>query len=837
MRGKAAKSQTESDLESGITAAISTAFPRLRSADIKHQIEFTIRLGHAEITANGRESWIRRGRADILLTHLDKPLAILELKRPALPLQADDDDQGISYARLLPTMAPFVVVTNGKSTRIIETFSGKTWTPETPDQRAFEALITAATKVAAADRHAAIATLMGSDPQVWTSAVITASQGAIAELTATADCPLRPFGPLKVPRLAAREAVSKFAAEGRLVLVSGPPLSGKTNVLEQVVRMLNPQVAGGLFLECAAHDVFQMIADLLADALDWPVNPEAARNWVSSISQSNSPLLVLAIDKLDPENGEDVRMIEDLTSSTFGAGLRVIVGLDEGVMGQVLRSPDGRRESPIGRRAEVVEVSDFAELEFRWAVKTLAVLSMGIMHGGQHSPDLRRPWLLQAMAARLSGIKREEFGVLPSVPGLEVLAQARAHFDDPELRRRYGALARAMAADAQDQSKPDGMALQLTNHFFVRRATMEAMLQSTDVDWLLRQGYLTPSIGEENTPIVTVAFPELLASELSRHLAVELRAIVDNDPKLAAKWLVGAASNFVLGDVIAAQTVLDFVAGNEHVPWTFLDTLLEMRPKREVVKVGQVLMGWVEGLGSYKIRPQKDGTAILTVDGEDHLVEEAGHESGIYDNIHGWLILAQLASCQLVVECDGSPVRLDPQILLKVGTADFVLRQPRNDLLMDGLPTHNTEDGGQFVCHMAGITEGITQSMLKYLSTECCEDKEAFINAAMKLDSIHLTARLGIALRMLASSANVETASWAEDTVALSRRATSSRLSTTGRLRGCATRTNLRARSGRSSVWVKKNRSADTMAFMVGVGMPAAFCAIWNWRTSSTVAV
>ncbi|MDT8872986.1 hypothetical protein RAA17_22530 [Komagataeibacter rhaeticus] len=215
------------------------------------------------------------------------------------------------------------------------------------------------------------------------------------------------------------------------------------------------------------------------------------------------------------------------------------------------------------------------------------MLNMGIMHGGQHSPDLRRPWLLQAMAARLSGIKREEFGVLPAVPGLEVLAQARAHFGDPELRRRYGALARAVAADAQDQSKPDGMALQLTNRFFVRRATMEAMLQSADADWLLRQGYLTPSIGEENTPIVTVAFPELLASELARHLAVELRTIVDNDPKLAAEWLVGAASNFVLGDVIAAQTVLDFVAGNERVPWTFWARCLRCAPDARSSKLAK----------------------------------------------------------------------------------------------------------------------------------------------------------------------------------------------------------------------------------------------------------
>lgn len=58
-----------------------------------------------------------------------------------------------------------------------------------------------------------------------------------------------------------------------------------------------------------------------------------------------------------------------------------------------------------------------------------------------------------------------------------------------------------------------------------------------------------------------------------------------------------------------------------------------------------------------------------------------------------------------------------------------------------------------------------------------------------------------------------------------------------GMLRSCATRTSLRTKSGQSSVWGKKNLSANTMTFMVDVGMPAPFCAILNWRTSSAVAI
>jgi hypothetical protein len=38
-------------------------------------------------------------------------------------------------------------------------------------------------------------------------------------------------------------------------------------------------------------------------------------------------------------------------------------------------------------------------------------------------------------------------------------------------------------------------------------------------------------------------------------------------------------------------------------------------------------------------------------------------------------------------------------------------------------------------------------------------------------------------------------------------------------------------------VCVKKNRNADTMLFMVGVGTPASRCSIWKRRPSSAVAV
>lgn len=477
-------------------------------------------------------------------------------------------------------------MTNGEDLRILETFTGANWQAGTPDEKAFENLMKSAAKVATSDRREAITTLMGSDPRVWTQATVAASQAAIVGLTVAQDHPLRPFGPLRIPRLSTLEVGRKLAAGARLVLVSGPPLSGKTNVLGRLTQILKPGVAGALFLEGGAGSAFRRLADLLSDTLDWPIDPEQARAWVRQVSRAEGPMLILAIDRLDPEDREDVHMIEDLISSSFGPALKVVVGLDDDATRRVLLSADGRGESAIGRQAAVVDVDDLSDPEFLWALDALLKLDLGVMEGGQYSHDLRKPWLLQAFATRLSEMKRSGIGVLPAVPGLEILAQARANFSDPELRRRYRDLAKAVAHEAQDGSKPYTFALQLTGRYFVRRATLDRLLRPADAEWLLKHGYLTPSIATENIPVVTIALPELLASELASHLAEELRDMVDEDAAMAAEWLAGAASNFLFGDLVAAQAVFDLGAAKRGIPFSLYDALIRMTPVREAISRG-----------------------------------------------------------------------------------------------------------------------------------------------------------------------------------------------------------------------------------------------------------
>jgi len=88
--------------------------------DLEFERTFTIRLGR---TVHKKEN-PKSGRLDILCHKNGQNLFVIEVKAPSVKIDQDDIDQGISYARLLDNIAPFVIVTNGKDdTRIIDSIT------------------------------------------------------------------------------------------------------------------------------------------------------------------------------------------------------------------------------------------------------------------------------------------------------------------------------------------------------------------------------------------------------------------------------------------------------------------------------------------------------------------------------------------------------------------------------------------------------------------------------------------------------------------------------------------------------------------------------------------
>lgn len=111
------------------------------------------------------------GRLDILVGHRDRNLAVIELKHVGQELTDADRDQGISYARLLPEIAPIVIVTNGIETRIYNTYTKQLWQPETLDELKIEFLFQSSAKLAASDQDDAVRMLIAGNADIWSQVI------------------------------------------------------------------------------------------------------------------------------------------------------------------------------------------------------------------------------------------------------------------------------------------------------------------------------------------------------------------------------------------------------------------------------------------------------------------------------------------------------------------------------------------------------------------------------------------------------------------------------------------------------------------------------------------
>jgi hypothetical protein len=91
----------------------------LNEENLVFEKSFFIRLGKSyhEVKYGSKKS----GRLGILVKQNDVNLFVLEVKSSSHNITNSDIEQVISYSRLLDNIAPFAIVTNGKTTKIFDT--------------------------------------------------------------------------------------------------------------------------------------------------------------------------------------------------------------------------------------------------------------------------------------------------------------------------------------------------------------------------------------------------------------------------------------------------------------------------------------------------------------------------------------------------------------------------------------------------------------------------------------------------------------------------------------------------------------------------------------------
>jgi hypothetical protein len=756
---------TETDLESRVRAAIKLAFG-LPDGVIKEQIKFAFKFGRQTLEADAGKSRAE-ARLDVLLEFDNRPLAVMELKRPGLELSDADGEQGLSYARLVQPPAPLVVVTNGTDVRFYETYSGKPWAPTDKSETALKSLFESASRVAAGDLKRAVDTLMGTVPSVWMQAVRLTSAETIKELTASWDEPARPFiEDFLSPRGATQQLVRQILAGERMLVLAGTPLSGKSNVLRELCLQTSASdTMATLYIDAGAgRGALQTVADALARSLQWPVTPQEARDWLIRLSNIEGRRLVLAFDGLQPADDETVKNVEDLTSNTFGASLSVVVAVDEAAVPQLLRTRNRRADSPLGRRAKALSVGALLDNEFKITRQLLARRRVFLMPGAEFAPEYRQPWVLRSIASdahdALEGASEDKALSLPSLLGLRLIEVVRQRFTDEELRRIFRALAKAMLEDAQDSSRPAELVLAQIEHSVLRRDAVRKELDQNELQWLFDHGFARAAIHDTIGATVWVRLPELLASEMAHLIADELVARARKDMDEAAAWLAGAASNLPLGEIVCAQAMVDATRRPGGVPIGIINRLVGMPPEREELNAGGHYATMLPSGEWVDFTLRADGSAYVTIDGVRHEMDIGGEMQVSYKDIHAWMILSHVASTPFAVDGEDGPVRGDAMLLLQIGTCPMPLRAARGHSSLRMLPTTDFAGGISVVHPDAGIVEPITSGIMNYLAMEVSE-ADAWLEKAAGSGSIALLSRIHTALRVLSGFETHDRSKWA----------------------------------------------------------------------------
>lgn len=765
----------EAQFEAQLREAIQRAFPWLPADQITHQDSFSFKFGHANVIVNSTPKNKTRARADVLLHFNGEPLAVFELKRPGIKLTKDDEEQGLSYARMIHPMPPLVVVSNSIDVRILETATGNPLQETDKSAMMLKTLMERGMQCAQADLKRAISTLMGTSPNIWMQAVQHLTDDKITELSGDWDNPLVPFAKdFLIPRQITNDVIAHIEQGHKLITIKGSPLSGKSNVLRELVKLTSddPTIAI-LYLDADIEvKLLDQVSMILSDSLDWHVTPDEARHWLVNVSRTNGPKLVLAIDHMSADCGDLRRDIETLTSNQFGNSLRIIVALDDNIADLMAKTRNGRALSTFGSRSKTLTVGPLSDDEFKSTLNILANHRLTFTNGANMSDELRKPWLIRAITAdaitNINHRNKNFEAFLSPVPGLEVIAYAQRHFDASQFPfARYLELAQALVEDLQDKSRPYQLNLELLNTFIVRRDLALRYLTAQELQEMSNIGLIRETRSESGDNIYVIRLPELIASEVSNLIKRELESSISSQQD-TIELLLLIASSLPLGDVIVANAILNVENQNNGLSHQLIDEFCKLTPQRMPLAIGTKFALHTGEKGIVNFTIQDNGNILMEYKGKQEIIDAESIDFELpqtYSNTHSFQILSYLAGQKIIIFNNRSEAnqRLDPLLLSIVGSSVVTLRNPNADFHKAGIYTHELNNEISIPCHNLGIIEPITWSLVRFFERNDQPIQDNFIQSAINDNNPALLSRIYSALNETKKSTDKLRSAWATE--------------------------------------------------------------------------
>lgn len=758
----------EAQLQAYVLGLTRDAFPHLPPESFRIEKHFKLRFGHKLHDHDGALYWEAQGRADLLVIHKERPLALFELKREDKVLQEEDFRQGQSYTATLFPRPPLIIVSNGNDTWVRQVDDGAEL-PKGADAGVIEKIFENVGKLAAANNSSAIEVLMGPETHVWAEAVRLRTDDLIERQSGDPSDPRKPYGRgILFHRHATAAIVARFEAGTQAIVVEGPPLAGKSNILRDFAVATRRSPDWAMLMvngATAGPGLFQRLANVLGPALEWKLSADDVRTWLRRMSNSSrSPALVLAVDGLRPGSAV-AQDLEELADAGFGSGLRLLGSTDRA--SEILLDTTGRGDTALSNIAEVVPVDPLNDEEFSDFQEHLAQARILFYPGAELADEYRRPWLLRTVLAGGSAPEQADVAnVIPATMGLSLVRAARARFETlHDVVRQHRLLARDALAD--EETPDPELALASANAFVIRRDALTASGEDAAVK-LEAQAWASFYRHPTGEDVVAFRVPELFMSELALELADLVNAQIEADPDDAWLVLASQAQRFFLGDIVGAQALFDLGKKRGGLPLSLIEPLINDPPAAESMAGKTVGLQQPDGT-ILNLRFNAEG-AVALADARGNVLSEYLPRSEVddpgtmYGDMISWMILSQFAR---VRSTSGTTIehRLDLQIMLSVGTAEMPLMRGGDFAHLRPHSVQGLGKAGSTLSAEHALAEPLTSAIHNLFYKEW-RDLDFFFKEVVRIDSLPLTCRVHHALQMLRGSVLPDLEEWAADMMA-----------------------------------------------------------------------
>ncbi len=293
-------------------------------SELTFETKFTVTVGRDfGLTIGEDRTPDKRAYADIVCYRGAEPLMVVEVKKDDVPLGDREREQAISYARLLPRIAPFAVVANSTTIHVYDVVTREELSHAADSAYARDGL---AIELDSEIRAMAARALVTFAPATLLDLCAQQHRFYLAPLVGSPEQD-RVYSPdLFEPREGTDELVAAFwVSSSRCLAVIGPSGVGKTSLLCWLTES-ESKTRPAFFYD--ARMLVGGIADALVNDFAWLVGRDATAEQVlgrlSDLSRQLGTEFLIVIDAADERTEQEAMVIEldQLLRRTDGWSIR-----------------------------------------------------------------------------------------------------------------------------------------------------------------------------------------------------------------------------------------------------------------------------------------------------------------------------------------------------------------------------------------------------------------------------------------------------------------------------------------------------------------------------------